>query len=152
MARNKVLIGVTGVHYVAFQLSARGLKVRLTPPGARLMVANPGTGKTIDVQVKTNPNAYVKSKKEGPYFSWRISEKLAKAQPREGYFFVLVDLRGGPPTEETRSYEPDVYIVPSEELEKTDWKSGRNNFWCWVDESDASEYRNRWDRIQKALT
>ncbi|MEK7872404.1 MAG: hypothetical protein AAB502_00940, partial [Chloroflexota bacterium] len=73
MAKDKVLTGAAGVHYVAFQLSARGLKVRPTPPSNRLMVTNPGTGKTIGVQVKTDPDAhYTKSKKEGPYFHWRI--------------------------------------------------------------------------------
>ena len=159
MAKDKVLTGAAGVHYVAFQLSARGYVVGLTPPGAQLfdlLVANPRTSKVIDIQVKTMRDALTDTKKWGRYWCWRVGKKLAEAHSNEMFFLALVDLREESPDTPDMPKQPDVYILRFAELKDN---LGEEDAWCILYEKpepgwevkSASEYRNRWDRIQKAL-
>jgi len=70
MTKDKALTGATGAYYVGFRLSALGYAVGLTTHGTRaidMFVANPETGKSITIQTKTMFNAFVRSRKWGPY-------------------------------------------------------------------------------------
>jgi len=64
------LTGAVNAYYVGFRLSASGYAVRLTTHGTRaidMFVANRDTGKSITIQTKTMLNAFVRSRKWGPY-------------------------------------------------------------------------------------
>lgn len=145
--KDKVLTGAAGEYYVAFRLSAEGYAVVLTTHGTRLIdmsVVNPNTAKSITIQTKTMENAFVKSKKYTPYWKWPVGKSHLKA--RETFFYVFVDLRGDP------SQTPDVFIVPSSELDSL---LSDNKGWIWcdgIDEDNAPQYRDRWDYIRDALS
>jgi hypothetical protein len=157
MEKDKVLTGAAGTYYVAFQLSAQGYAVGLTTYGTKaidLFVANPDTGKSITIQTKTGSDAFVRSKKYGTFWHWRVG-KPRKAH--KSFFYVFVDLKKNDP-----SQTPDAFIVPSGELGRSvrrvvyprgvDPESPKaKDFWCGIDEEDGPKYKNRWDVIEDAL-
>ena len=144
--KDKALLGAAGEYYVAFRLSAEGYAVGLTTHGTRLIdmfVANPDTAKSITIQTKTMENAFVRSKKYTPYWKWPVGKSRLKA--RETFFYAFVDLKDDP------SQTPDVFIVPSGELESL---SAEFQGWVWcngIDEETAPRYLNRWHLIRDAL-
>ena len=163
MAVDKALVGAAGVHYVAFQLSSRGYAVGLTAPGVKgvdLLATNVETGKSINIQVKTMTDAYVSSRKWGPYWKWRIGKELADGPPHEAFFLAFVDLRGGSLSQLSEmSVTPDVFIVPSAGLEPLverfpydPQKGPPKDFWCAIEEKHAANYKNCWGLIDAALT
>lgn len=147
ITKDKALTGAAGEYYVAFRLSAEGYAVGLTTHGTRLIdmfVANPNTAKSITIQTKTMQNAFVRSKKYTPYWKWPVGKSHLKT--RETFFYVFVNLRGD------TSQTPDVFIVPSSELDSL---LSDNKGWIWcdgIDEKNAALYRNRWDHIRDALS
>ena len=153
MAKEKALTGAAGEYYVAFRLTAEGYAVGLTPRGTTsidLIVANPETGKSVTIQTKTMSNAFVQSRKWGPYWKWRVG--IRRPEPYDTFFYAFVDLRDDP------SLTPNVFIVPSIELTKADlvgmWtdSSGRViDAWCNITAGDASRYQDCWDIIKNAL-
>ena len=155
MATDKALVGATGVHYVAFQLSSRGYAVGLTAPGVKgvdLLATGAETGKSISIQVKTMTDA--KRKTRGVHWSWRIGKHLADGEGHKDFFLTFVDLRGGPPTEPDVPWNPDVFIVPSAGLDRFVWPYPEKKprmFWFVMPVKDAYKYRNKWDHIEKAL-
>ncbi len=156
MAKDKALVGVAGVHHVAFQLSARGYPVGLVAPGVRtvdLLASNPSTGRLVDIQVKTMTNAAQGTKKKGiSWWGWRIG-KLADAAPRENFLFAFVDLRGGFPLNEAyeASWTPDVFIVPSIHLKSVTDPPETKDRWCVISRDNAPKYKNNWKLLEDAL-
>ncbi len=160
MSKDKALTGAAGEYYVAFQLSARGYAVGLTARGTKsadLLVTNLETGKSVTIQVKTMWNAFVRSRKWEPYWKWRVGTSRAPAY--RTFFYAFVDLKENP------AGAPDVFIVPSVQLEIKhkdkdkdmvgEWldKSGRVvDAWCNIEEKDAEKYKDRWNVIEKVLT
>lgn len=153
MNKDKALTGAAGEHYVAFQLSARGYAVGLTAQGTRsadLLVTNLETGKSITIQVKTMLNAFVQSRKWGPYWKWRVG--IHRAHPQAMFYYLLVDLKDDP------SKPPDVFAVPSMDLkpplleEYPESTPTPKDAWCVIYDEDKGKYLNRWDVIECALT
>jgi len=151
MGKNKALTGAAGEYYVAFQLSARGYAVGFTPRGTKsadLLVNNLETGKSATIQVKTMANAFVPSKKWGPYWKWRVG--VSRGQASKTFLYAFVDLKGNP------SGPPDVFIVPSSELPSLleNWKDSSGRVvdpWCNIEDKDAKSYRNRWVIVDNVL-
>ena len=154
MTKDRALIGAAGEYYVAFRLAAEGYAVGLTTHGTRsidLVVANADTGKSITIQTKTMlKDAFVRSRKHGPYWKWRVG--ISRRPANKAFYYAFVDLKGNP------SQTPDVFIVPSDQLtyltkgEEYKDKSGQVlDIWCVIYEKDAEKYRDRWDVIKNAL-
>jgi hypothetical protein len=152
MTKDKALTGAAGEYYVAFRLSAEGYAVGLTTRGTRaidMIVANPDTGKSITIQTKTMLNAFVRRKKRGPFWKWRVGTRPPPAS--ETLFYAFVDLRNEP------SQPPDVFIVPSVQLPPLlevypePEKGPAKDVWCTISEKDQGNYLNRWDFIRDAL-
>ena len=145
MTKDKVLTGAAGAYYVGFQLSALGYTVGLTTHGTRaidMVVANPDTGKSITIQTKTGFNAFVQSRRWGPYWKWRVGTSRRPAH--ETFFYAFVDLMND------LSQTPDVFIVPSTELPHL-LEEYTNDTWCVIEEKNAEKYKNCWDVIRDAL-
>ena len=146
MTKDKALTGAAGEYYIAFRLTAEGYAVGLTPSGTTsidLIVANPDTGKSITIQTKTASNAFVRSRKWGPYWKWPLGS--SQRLPHDTFFYTFVDLKKDP------SQTPDVFIVPSDMLTPPLLEEYRNGNWCVIGEKDAPNYQNRWNVIRDAL-
>jgi len=147
-AKDNALTGAAGAYYVAFRLTAQGYAVGLTTHGTRsidMVVANPDTGKSITIQTKTMREAFMQSRKWGPYWKWRVSTKPSVYPKDNAFFYTFVDLADDRP-EKT----PDVFIVPSIQLEPLVEKYPRD-YWCVIYEKDREKYLDRWDVIRDAL-
>jgi len=152
MIRDKVLTGAAGEYYIGFRLTAQGYAVGLTARGARaidMVVANPNSGKSITIQTKTMLDAFVQSRKWGPYWKWRVGTTSLRPA-HETFFYAFVDLRDDP------SKTPHVFIVPSVQLtppllELYPEKGPTKDTWCVIYEKDQGNYLNRWDLIRDAL-
>ena len=156
MARDRVLTGAAGEHYVAFRFAAMGYAVGLTTRGTRtvdLVVANPDNGKSVTIDTKTMQEAYTQSGSDC-WWKWRMGIRAYKKPIYEDFFYVLVDLKGEP------TKTPDVFIVPSKELdhllepypEGVDPASGKlTDVWCVIYKKDAETYKEKWDNITDAL-
>jgi hypothetical protein len=156
MPTEKHLTGLAGVHYVAFQLSSRGYAVALT--GAKdvyLRVTHSRTSKSLSIKVKTSTKAYRTSSTWGPHWSWRLDESLSKRK-RKDLILALVDLHGGPSIDPNAAWSPDVYVVPSTDVDELSTKfrrkGARRDVWCSIAEEDTQRYRNKWEIIHDALT
>ena len=145
MTKDKVLTGAAGAYYAGFRLSALGYAVGLTTHGTRaidMVVANPDTGKSITIQTKTGFNAFVQSRRWGPYWKWRVGTSRRPAH--ETFFYAFVDLMND------LSQTPDVFIVPSTELPHL-LEEYTNDTWCVIEEKNAEKYKNCWGLIDNAL-
>ena len=148
MTKDKALTGAAGAYYVAYRLAAEGYAIGLTAYGTRaidLVVANPDTGKSITVQTKTMQKAFVRSRKYGPYWKWRVGKPR---EPHATFFYAFVDLKDDP------SQAPEVFIVPSSKLTspllEVYPESGEpRDFWCVIYEKNRQKYS--WDVIKTVL-
>ena len=111
-----------------------------------MFVADPDTGKSVTIQTKTMTEAFVRSRKWGPYWKWQVGTKAGRGPVREAFYYAFVDLKGG------QMQTPDVFIVPSAEVrelsgafpERTDLESPDvKAVWCNTREEDAPKYQNR---------
>ena len=158
MATDKALVGASGVHYVAFQLSSRRHAVDLTAPGVKgvdLVVADAETGATVNIQVKTMTGAHMDIGKPAERWKWRVGKQLAEGHRHKNFFVAFVDLRGGPPDAPDVSWDPDVFIVRSAHLDKYVWgfpDEKPRDFWFVMPVKEAYKYSNRWDQIEEALS
>lgn len=155
----KALTGAAGVHYVAFQLSSRGLAVGLTAPGVKgvdLLAANSQTGKSISIQVKTMTTAHMDIGKPADRWKWRIGKHLGEGHGHKDFLLAFVDLRGGAPLAPDDSWHPDVFIakspLPAKHIRPYGPKRAPTDFWFVIPLKDAYKYRDRWDQIEKALS
>ena len=144
---DRALTGAAGDYFIAFRLSEMGYAVGLTATGTKsvdLVVANPNTGKSIAIQCKTATNAFVKSKKYGNYWKWRLG--TGPKPTNDDFFYALIDLKGGHPE------IPDVFLVASTKLQEItkdeEYESeGRViDIWGVIYEDKALPYKN-WDSI-----
>ena len=145
--KDKALIGAAGEYYVAFRLSAEGYAVGLTTHGTRsidMLIANPDTGKSITIQTKTMRDAFVRSRKWGPYWKWRVGT-TSRRPAHKTFFYAFVGLRDDPSKE-----TPDVFIVPSILLTPLLEEYTGDN-WCVIYEKDQGNYLHRWDVIRDSL-
>jgi hypothetical protein len=160
MSVDGALLGVAGVHYVAFCLEARGYHAAPTirnAPTVDLLVSAPDGSSQLALQVKTSQWALRTqgrgdSKKPHHYewsFSW-ASIHGEKDTRRRNLFFALVDLREFP----VESNLPHVFIVPCGVVYKY-YEGGDRNTWKWPRYHETVEklepYKNRWDLVEKAL-
>ena len=153
MSMGKALTGAAGEHYVAFRLSAMGYAVGFTAPGTKgadLLVTNLETGESITVQVKTMWDAFVPSRKWGPFWKWRVG--VSRPRPQKTHLYLFVDLKGDV------SKSPDVFVVPSLDLEAPPPDPNKplldeypGDVWCNIYETGKGVYFDRWDVLQKAL-
>ena len=69
--------------------------------------------------------------------------------------YILVDLKDDP------TKTPDVFMVPSTQLHRllepypkgVSLKTGKlTDVWCVICDKDASNYKDKWDLIENALT
>ena len=124
-----------------------GYAVGLTTHGTRLIdmvMANPDTGKSLTIQTKTILNAFVKSKKYTPYWKWPIGKVH---EPNIALYYVFIDLKGDATTK-----MPDVFIVPSQDLEPL-LEQSSGWFWCTgINENNASIYKDNWGALIDALS
>jgi hypothetical protein len=145
--QDTALMGAAGEYYIAYRLSAEGYAVGLTTHGTRMIdmvVANPDTCKSIAIQTKTMLNAFVKSKKYTPYWKWPIGKT---SKPHKELFYAFIDLR-----DDIRTQIPDVFIVPSNDLEPL-LEQSSGWFWCTgINEKNASIYKDNWSVIVDVLS
>jgi hypothetical protein len=156
-AGSKALTGLAGVHYVAFQLSSRLHAVGLTGPGVKgvdLLATNAESGSSITIQVKTATNAHVNVQTPTDHWKWHVGKILAEGHRHRHFFVAFVDLRGGAPDAYDVPWTPDVFILPSVQLDRYlrgfPEKKPRD-FWLVILPKDAHKYKNRWDYIEDAL-
>jgi len=147
--KDKALTGAAGAYYVAFRLTAQGYAVGLTTHGTRsidMVVANPDTGKSITIQTKTMREAFMPRTKWGPYWKWRVSTKPSLYPKDNAFFYTFVDLADDRPKK-----TPDVFIVPSMQLEPPLIEKYDGDYWCVIYEKDREKYLDRWDVLRDAL-
>jgi len=97
--KDRALVGAAGVHYLAFELSARGYAVGLTAPGVKfvdLLATNTSTGRSVSLQVKTMTKAKVNSK-YGVYWKWWLKEEALARKANADLIFAFVDFKGRRP-------------------------------------------------------
>jgi hypothetical protein len=152
--KDNASIGDAGAHYIAFRLAAMGYAVGLTTHGTRaidLVVANPGTGKSVTIQTKTMRNALYKQR-EGPCHHWWAGKPR---QEHETFFYAFVDLREeqGEHTETPEKPKmPDVYIVPSDDVKSLLYPRQAERGWYAIEkEEDYKKYKEKWDAIESEL-
>jgi hypothetical protein len=127
--------GMTGVYFVAAELSARGYIVAVTSrnaPGIDIMATNE-EGKRFDIQVKTN-------RAGGTQSYWLLSEKAREAH-YSGLLYIFVNLKG-------LDKRPDFYVVPSVKVAEklAVFKSSTGSTWYAYNRSESD--KERWDLLK----
>ena len=160
MASNTALTGSAGVHYLAFELAIRGYAVGLTAPGVKgidILAGDPETGSSVSIQVKTMTNAHVDIGKPRERWKWRVGKQLGQGQGHKDLLVAFVDMCGGVQAPAGNSCRPDVFIVPSPLPGRLLWPYPEDasepvDYWFVIPARQADKYRNRWDRIDTALS
>jgi len=147
--RTNMITGAAGEYYVAYQLSAMGYVVgvpRANVPGVDLLVADVSGRESVAIQVKTSSGAkrVFKRNPENGRWEFDVGER-GRHLLGPNLLYVFVDLRGGEGV-------PDVFVVPSAVVHGF-FNDGveRLRYMMWIPESEAEEYRDRWDIIEAAL-
>ena len=136
------IIGATGAYFVAGELSKRNLIALLTTrntAGIDIIVTNPTTYKSTNIQVKT-------TQRNPP---WLLSKKDEKSHGKN-LFYVFVDMT---------NKKIEYYIIPSNIVSKRvkerhqRWLKGKSTRVDGVMrkfillESDKANYLNKWDSL-----
>jgi len=112
----KQLLGMSGVYFVAAELSRRGYIALATTrniKGVDLIVQNPRTGKSLGIEVKTRKYGGEKNELEILYQITKASgheilyEKLLEKRLKSHYIFVYFPSEDKPPR---------YFVVPKDEL------------------------------------
>ncbi len=124
--------GMTGVFYVAAQLSQRNYLVGVTvgnAPHVDLVVGTHYADRKFSVQVKTNS-------KGGAQSYWLLSAK-AKTLDIKNHFYIFVNLKA--PEE-----RPDFYVVPNDIVAR-DIDVGVGGSKGWYSFKREETYLEKWD-------
>lgn len=141
-----ILVGASGVSFVAAELSRRGYVASVTLRNTRgidILAANAQAGCSVGIQVKTN---------RGKNKDWMLDHK-AEEYHSKTLFYVFVNLNGA-------DEHPDYHIVPSAVVARyistthQEWlaKPGRTgkphrDQGIRKFKDSTNEYRNRWDLL-----
>ena len=104
MASKSALVGISGVYYVAADLSQLGYIATVTSRNAQgvdIFVSSSDGLKSVSIQVKTSGAEQRKRFTR----SWRMDKKHENLYS-DSFFYVFVDLHEG-------NSKPDYYVVPS---------------------------------------
>lgn len=136
-----ILVGASGVSFVAAELSRRGYVASVTLRNTRgidILVSNANVTHSVGIQVKTN---------RGGKKNWMLDPK-ADHDKSKSLFYVFVNLNGV-------DQHPDYHIVPSAVVARYVSKNHQN--WLAVKPRGAStvrkfkdstnRYRDRWDKL-----
>jgi hypothetical protein len=155
MPKDRALVGAAGVHYLAFQLSARGYAVGLTAPGVKyvdLLATNTSTGKSVALQVKTMTKARVSSKKYGDYWKWWLKEDAMASAKGVDFLFAFVDFKGELADQQSDATElPDVFLIPAKRVRSARMPDSASGWFCLA-HNTAMKYLNGWDQVDALLS
>jgi len=129
--RERFVTGMTGVYFVAAELSAKGYVVTTTArnaPGIDIMASTPDLKRTFNIQVKAN--------KVGGTQAYWLLDKNANRTESANLLYVFVNLK--------ENAKPDFYIVPSHVVAKNVEHSRAKNSEWWSFHRD-NKYKDRWD-------
>ena len=150
-----ILIGATGEHLVAAQLSIRGFSVGLTRGGSRavdLLASNADGSRSVAIQVKASVDAWDEKKRKKEKSSWVFMLSTRDIQQKTNQLiYVFVSLEG------ESADSPDYFIVPgniiSKRLEEKYRPRNRKTSIRMLNifQHEKKRFHNRWDIIAKAL-
>lgn len=126
---------MTGVHYVAAELSYRGFVVAVTSrnaPAVDILATNKEK-KTFGIQVKTNHEDSTQS-------FWLLSAR-ARTDISDNLFYVFVNLKG-------MGKRPDFYIVRSEDVSRGMAIDTRSTGSTWYSYPRKKEDQEKWDLLK----
>jgi len=141
------LTGAAGEHYVAYLLSKKGHCVGLSRGGSPFVdiMVSGQDGEGVSIQVKTSSGAWrgYKRKIENNHWEFDVGKK-ARTLGGPRLFYAFVDFKWG-------DGEPDVFVVPSEEVKRTfaGTNYARNMFWIMPDR--APEWLNSWSKVEAII-
>ena len=128
--RKRFVTGMTGVYFVAAELSSRGYVVTTTArnaPGVDIMASRPNLKKAYNIQVKAN-------KPYGTQSFWLLG-KDARKLVSPNFFYVFVNLK--------ENEKPDFYVVRSavvaRNIDVSHTKRGH-----WYSFQRNARYKDRW--------
>jgi len=146
----KSLIGISGAHFVAGELTRKGFIATLTSrntKGIDILVSDSDGKKPIAIQVKATQG------KHSPR-AWMLSEK-AEGIKSDSLFYVFVNL-----DEVKKGKLPEFFVVPSKDVSKyakmghADWLKRRGKMGKKHRENPIrmfrdreGKYLNRWDLL-----
>lgn len=134
MKLNSRIVGDAGEYLVAYNLSRRGLAVALMNQGAQgvdMLVTNDGKD-VVSVQVKS-------SQGRNQPRQWMVGKH--QPSPSAHFFYVFCNIW------EDESKEPEVFVVPSEEISKSvNWEANVPLFKI-KDPKKEGKYLYGWEQI-----
>lgn len=146
MKNTTAITGATGEYYVAAYLSALGLVVALPRGGVPLfdlLAADPATGKSVSLQIKTGTSPLNSPKKGKPYYAWDVSKKVFE-EPDATHWYAFVSLNDWPKSDT----KPDVFFVSAKDVRENVANPDNNKpgaprlFYCpYV--ADAEHFQDR---------
>jgi hypothetical protein len=149
------LLGVTGEHFVAGELSRRGLLVTLTrgnAPGVDILVFSPRSGVAAALQVKTSQEG------KQPRGKWIMNEKDEDAEATRSAAFIFVYIPQLPAPPEF-SLAPSRVVADTIHAHHARWletpgRNGRahshkNDMRHFLDVD--GKWRDRWDVLEMIL-
>ncbi|NOH31692.1 hypothetical protein [Vibrio mediterranei] len=152
---NSKLIGTAGEHYVAYKLSSMGYVAAIPREGAPtvdILACSVDASKVVSIQVKSTEWAK-RDRGRGDnrklhHLEFPLGHKAARYN-NENLIFTFVDLNGLDWDEEA----PDVYVVPSTFIYDfcKGWVDGAKMVRFHVRIDEASQFKNNWEPIRKAL-
>ena len=135
MASKGQLTGMTGVYYVAAELSKLGFIVTPTSRNAQgidLLIANSNGTKSFSAQVKTNATTFS---------FWLLGEKNQKMKS-DSFFYIFVNLRKS---------EIEYFIIPSKIVAKKIYHqptknkaTGKISNWYSFPYREALKFKRKW--------
>lgn len=137
---NTAIIGAAGEHYIAYVFSAHGYAVGLSRGGSPfvdLMVCSP-SGEGVAIQVKTSTAA-----RRSDHWEFDVGSK-AKTHAGDRLFYAFVDLNN-------EADMPDVFIVPSSEVQHRLENSSGSRLRFWITDADQEHWHWRTDLVTKLL-
>jgi hypothetical protein len=138
---NRQISGMTGVYYVAAELSKLGYIALVTArntKAADIVAMNDETGLSVAIEVKTcgisTPDNF-----------WLLDEKDCEKKPNN-FVYVFVKLNKDKPH--------DFYVVPAqfvvENIKKDVAKTGSE--WYYIEKEQITPFKEKWDLIQQITT
>ncbi|MBS7635808.1 hypothetical protein KEJ37_00440 [Candidatus Bathyarchaeota archaeon] len=138
---NRQLSGMSGVYYVAAELSKLGYIALVTTrntKAADIIAMNDKTGVSVAIEVKTCGISTSDS-------FWLLSARDRQKKPHN-FIYVFVKLN--------RDKAHDFYIVPAQfvakNVEKQKAKTG--SIWYYISKDRIASFKQKWDLIQYVTT
>lgn len=133
---NRQISGMTGVYYVAAELSKRGYAALVTTRNTKsfdIVAVNEKTGTTKSIEVKTC----------GPSTSdsfWLLGERDCQKRP-SNFMYVFVKV--------FKDKLPDFYVAPAEYVAANTKKekASTGSVWYSIAKSQLSQFKEKWETI-----